>query len=273
MEGLSQHALLVAGLTISLVAVLSWRTRQIKKQHIRRYQEGIAWLQLLRVVLTKTQQHRGLSNGFLNGDQSAQTKIAQLQREISRQAKVIEGHGSWIHQTERWKAIQDHWQRLSANYMNHKASYSLEQHNKLILTILHLIEDCAEEHHLQELNNQDQQSVDHLWKSLLFNAEFIGQARALGTGVTAAQKCNSVERIRLKYLHSKLNEYKQTPSGSACAAQLTPLLSSIEQEVIVSEPKISPSDYFAMATVALDTVMLQFDQGLSELSKSLSPQG
>lgn len=269
MDHFSQSLLIITLLVTGLLLLTLWRNRQTGRKQHQRYRDGIAWLQLLRVLLTKTQQHRGLSNGYLHGDSSAQSKIAQLQREISQQSNQLEVHGSWLIQTERWGSIKDHWQRLSANYMNHQPSYSLEQHNKLILNILHLIEDCAEQHHLQELSLQGDESVEHLWKSLLFNAEFIGQARAVGTGVTAAKRCNSVERIRLKYLHSKLTEFKQTARNVASSSALAPLLLSIEQDVILNEPNISSSDYFSMATQALDSVMEEFDQGLSDLKQTL----
>ena len=270
MDSFSESILLTSALLTTLLLFLFWRTRQARKQQIKRYQQGISLLQLLRVTLTKTQQHRGLSNGFLHGDRSTQGKISQLQREIAQQSVLLETNSRWLVDNERWLAIKDHWQRLSTHYINHQPSYSLAQHNKLILSILHLIEDCAEQHHLQELGLQEQTSIEHLWKSLLFNAEFIGQARAVGTGVTTAKRCRSVERIRLKYLHSKLSDYHHSLSGAACSRALSSLLTTIETEVIINQPKISSSKYFNLATRALETSMKEFDQGLSELSQQVA---
>ncbi|MCM2679066.1 nitrate- and nitrite sensing domain-containing protein [Echinimonas agarilytica] len=249
-----------------LLAVFSiLKIRRSHARHLARYQHGIEWLQSLRAFLTPMQQHRGLTTAFLNGDKDMAIKIGQVQQQIERQIRALKSQGDWISSTSRWEGILDHWQRLSANYINHTPSYSLEQHNRLILNILHLIEDCAEQHHLQELTIDGQLSAEHLWQSLLFNAEFIGQARALGTGVAAAHHCGSVERIRLKYLHSKLSSYNQVCNNNLCRTKLTPLLASIQNEITIQEPSITATKYFGIATDALETVMKEFDAGLLQV--------
>ncbi|MBD1390431.1 nitrate- and nitrite sensing domain-containing protein [Neiella sp. HB171785] len=254
----------------ALLAVVVWFSNyRIRQQTNMRYQQGIDWLQQLRELLTAVQQHRGLTNGYLNGDESAKIRIAELQRQIGQAIAKLNQQGPWIQRSERWKSIQDHWARLSTNYINHQASYALEQHNRLVLNVLHLIEDCAEQHHLQELQLAANQPAEELWKSTLFNAEYIGQARALGTGVAASAHCSSVERIRLKYLHSKLEEYQLSVATSQIKGKLSPLLSSIETNVMVSHPSIQPSAYFALATEALDSVIVGFDQGLEQLNRQI----
>ncbi|GGA79809.1 hypothetical protein GCM10011369_22240 [Neiella marina] len=261
--------LMVVAISALLIVVMWFSNYRIRQQANMRYQQGIDWLQQLRKLLTSVQQHRGLTNGYLNGDDSAKIRIAELQRQISQVIAKLNQQGQWIKRSERWSSIQDHWARLSTNYINHQASYALEQHNRLVMNVLHLIEDCAEQHHLQELQLTSNQPAEELWKSTLFNAEYIGQARALGTGVAASAHCGSVERIRLKYLHSKLEEYQLSVATSQIKGKLSPLLSSMEANVMVSHPSIKPADYFALATEALDTVLVGFDQGLEQLNRQI----
>ena len=270
MDSLSHSILVSIFFVLALLFTLYIRNQSVKRYQHQRYQQGILWLEELRQLLTQTQQHRGLVNGYLHGDIQNQSRIAKLQASINHQASKLVQLGAWIQHNERWNAIADHWSKLSANYMNHQAHYALEQHNKLILNVLHLIEDCAEQHHLQELNTDKNVSVEHLWKSLLFNAEFIGQARAIGTGVTAAKSCSSVERIRLKYLHSQLRDYQSSSTSMPRNDELDRLLKSIEEQVIVTEPSMTSTEYFNLATRALEAVMLEFDRQLSKVAQQVT---
>lgn len=261
-------AIAVFALVIVVIALTS--SRQAKRQTQQRYLDGIAWLQQLRILLTTVQQHRGLTNGYLNGDTSSKPRIAEQQRAIVAQINKLNQQGKWIDKNERWLGIRDHWSRLSSNYINHQPSYALEQHNRLVLNVLYLIEDCAEQHHLQELYLSNSKSAEELWKATLFNAEYIGQARALGTGVAAAHHCSSVARIRLKYIHSQLDNYRLKAGNRQINEKLQPLLNSLEHEIMSASPSIKPLDYFALATEALESVVQGFDQGLAQLHKQLT---
>ncbi|MBW8190456.1 nitrate- and nitrite sensing domain-containing protein [Neiella marina] len=253
-----------------LISLVGWTNLRARRQSQQRYLTGISWLQQLRLLLTAVQQHRGLTNGFLNGDSKAKARIAEQQRIINAQINTLNRLGKWSHQNERWLSIQDHWERLASNYINQQASYALEQHNRLVLNLLYLIEDCAEQHHLQELYLTSNKSADELWKATLFNAEYIGQARALGTGVAAAHHCSSVARIRLKYIHSQLDSYCRQANDSNINEKLRPLLISLESDIMVAHPAINPLDYFSLATNALEAVVEVFDRGLEQLAQQLN---
>lgn len=250
-----------AVLIIVLLISLTIRDRRISKN---RFIEGLIWLQKLRQILSLIQQHRGLSNGYVCGDHNLATRIHPLQSKINLQAMTLSKHGPWISQNPDWEAIQEHWQRLSTGFDKLNSSNNLAQHSKLISSILYLIDDCAEQHQLYEVKDQDQRSIRYLWQDLLVTAENVGQARAIGTGVAATGHCTSVNRIRLSYLHQAIENVSQQNQDINNAA-LKELLDLLSQKIIVDNPSINANDYFDAATLALEEVLVRFDETLAEL--------
>ncbi|RKF21425.1 hypothetical protein DBZ36_01895 [Alginatibacterium sediminis] len=253
-------------LLIVLMVTLAIRERRISKA---RFLEGLIWLQKLRNILSLVQQHRGLSNGYVCGDHSLSLRILPLQTQINLQRMALSNHGTWIANNPDWAAIQEHWQRLSTGFEKLDSNNNLEQHSKLISSILYLIDDCAEQHQLYEVKDQDQRSIRYLWQDLLVTAENVGQARAIGTGVAATGRCTSVNRIRLSYLHQAISNVSQQNHDVRNAA-LNNLLDLLTQKVIVDSPSVSANDYFDVATLALEEVLVRFDETLAELKQLIA---
>ncbi|WP_156491858.1 MULTISPECIES: hypothetical protein [unclassified Oleiphilus] len=61
---------------------------------------------------------------------------------------------------------------------------NIEQHNRLIINLLYLIENQAESY-LPMLSFGRDSGLDVIWKELLETIEAIGQTRAIGMGVVS----------------------------------------------------------------------------------------
>lgn len=257
---------------VVIAGVLITVTRQRAKKIIEARQAlGILWLKQLRVILSKAQKHRGLSSGYLNGDQSSLSELNRLQTGINRDIQDIQALGEWMKKNERWKVITEHWGRLSKRFKDLDPANNMNQHNVMIQNILYLIEDMADEHSLIRLTGTSRRSVEFLWKDLLQTIEYMGQARAIGTGVAARGKCGSVERIKLNYLHKKIERgaslvLGDLPESVIAQREVSALLEYIDTKILGSACAISPADYFAAATKALESLYSQYDLTVNKLS-------
>lgn len=259
---------LVAVLSLMfLFAVLYYRrSLRLQKQRL-----GLKLLASFRVLLTHVQQHRGLCNGYLCGGTGLQAEIEDLQNRVSRNFADISLIDVNLEGGERWQSITQHWARLAGNFRRLDPDNSLSQHNQLIKNILYLIDDVAREYQLLLLRNDEQQPLHLFWRELLSAAEYIGQARAIGTGVAAADYCDNLARIRLQYLCGQIeshcnNLWQEIGSSEGAPEAVTQLIDTIKFRILGQTPDISAADFFSIATQAIDILLDQFDQLLKQQS-------
>jgi hypothetical protein len=253
-------------LAICVVAAVTITVGSYKeRQNVNKQQAGISWLQLLAKLLTLMQQHRGLTTGYIGGDSSLKPRIDDLQRAINNQIKQVEQQGDWAKSNDGWIGINDHWKRLSGYYKDHSKDYNFTQHSSLIKSLLYLIEDCAEQHHLQELQCAKKQPASILWQQLLNAGEYVGQARAIGTGIAATGASSSVERIKLNYLKQQLEAFLLKNPMPELNPFIEQLLESISNHILIAKPDLTADQYFKLATAALDKIIENFTLRLNEL--------
>lgn len=249
-----------------------------KKKFKKKQKIGLMWLILLRDFLSHIQQHRGLTTGYLNGDLSLEHRINELQIKLDSDITEIYSIDSWMFDNENWRSIVDHWGRLKENVKTNTIDNNLVQHGKLIRNILYIIEEMAEDHKLLQLDNIDQYGVDFIWKNLLEATEYMGQARALGTGISASKVCGSVEKIKLNYLMGKIKESEKLiigvfPNTESVHFNIGLLLDTIEKNFFQNDDSqhlISANEYFDLATKALNGVYSEYDSVVADLKASLS---
>lgn len=234
-----------------------------KKMEENLFRTGIVYLKRLRTLLMYIQQHRGLSNGFLSGNISVVEDINKIEVFAAREIADLSAIEGWIQNSSKWDSIIDHWQRINAHYQTVDAEVNLKQHNTLIANLLYLIDDLAYAHHLGKLGLIDATDTD--WRNLLFIAEYIGQARALGMGAVSKGYCTSVLRIQLNHLVVKI-ESNINPAWSENIRQdFRSFIKAIEGQVILDTPTILPADYFKLATGCIEHVLMEFDRQVEKI--------
>lgn len=258
--------------SITVIASIMYVTHSKKqKQQKLAYYHGIDWLSTIKTLLTAIQQHRGLVMGYLNGDKSLLARITPLQKEINQQITAIYLKGGWIKNNQIWLGIVDHWQRLAINYPQHDSKYCFNQHCNLITNMLYLIEDCAENHHLQELLCENDQYAEFLWTQLLLTVEYIGQVRAIGTSIAAAKGSTSVDRIKLNYLQSCLNDFVLNDTIDIDPEPIQGLLNALTNNILIDKPNLSAQEFFNLATEVSALILKTFDLYLNGLKKHYKP--
>lgn len=246
------------GFLVFLMVSLSHK----KRQATLLFTQGIEYIKLLRSLLTFVQQHRGLTTGFINGNLGAKPDIEKITIKIKRIMSELDETGDWIHSNVKWSSLVDHWTRLGITYLQGDADKNFKQHNILIANLLYLIDDVADVHHLSKITGD---AMDTDWRYLLSIAEYIGQARALGTGVAAKGECSSVLRIQLNHLRNKIASSVDSSWPDKSRVEIQQLLRCIETQLIIDHPSIQAGDYFKLATRCIEHVLDQFDRQIDRL--------
>lgn len=236
--------------------------RYRRRQSLVLFAQGIDYVKILRSLLTYMQQHRGLTTGYINGNLAAKLEIETLESTIKRTMSAVDGAGEWMHSNVKWSSLVDHWSRLSVLYLQGDADKNFKQHNILIANLLYLIDDVADVHHLTKVTGD---AMDTDWRYLLSIAEYIGQARALGTGVAAKGECSSVLRIQLNHLRNKIASSIDSTWPDQSRTEIQHLLHCIETQLVVDRPSIQAGDYFKLATRCIEHVLNQFDRQIDRL--------
>lgn len=247
---------------IAFLMLLGFSIKRKKQEEDRLFGCGIEYIKSLRSFLALLQQHRGLTTGYLNGNHSVAVEIASLNHRIDWVLDDIYANRLWVRDNVKWSSMVDHWERLALAYLQTDAENNFKQHNILIANLLYLIEDVADAHHLARMGGG---SLDTDWRYLLSIAEYIGQARALGTGVAAKGECSSVMRIQLNHLRNKIAGSIEVAWPEKSRAEIKNLLECIESQLIIEKPCISATDYFVLATRCIDHVLEQFDRQIDNL--------
>ncbi len=265
--GAVSHAIqLLPLIVLGLIAFGFYLRRQII---CRQQLQGLRWLQALRILLAHIQKHRGLSAGVLSGDRSLLPQLEETQQLISRDLLHIADVGDWVKDNVHWLAVTAHWARLAGRLHSMGLLNTIDQHNRLIKNILVFIDDIATEHYL----TKDVRSAPKNWRELLAAAESVGQARALGTALTAGGRYfefalkTRAELIQVMLNLQEMLEKTELPLPQQQA--VNELLMYIKTQVLVSEQP-SAADFFAQATACLDNILQAFDGELSRMQLRLS---
>ena len=266
-------------LLLVFIYLVMRKSRRIKQKQAL----GLNFILQLKNLITSMQKHRGWSAAYARGDKSVHNDLTQLKHELARLSQQIESKFP-AQKFERWMSHQDHWGRLARTSDTLDLESCVKQHTQLIGNLLYLLEDIAEHYHLTAEHLLDFPNISLLWRELLQVSEYIGQSRALGTGVATEKSCSSVEKIKLGFLQQKINEVSKITfiqlldskgknvSGdieykvNTAAKQTQDFCQIIKQELIDAESvTLDAKQYFALATKSIEVVNEIFDSEVKQI--------
>ena len=140
-------------LIIVAIFVIAWISFVSRKKRVKAIQKsGVESIKQLKKLVGWLQAHRRLSAAKCNGDNSVDSNLNSLKRNIEKQIKAMP---SSVTEHERWQLFIDHWQRVAKKNAFDSAENSFQQHTQIIGNIAYLLEDTAEQHllntnHLQQ---------------------------------------------------------------------------------------------------------------------------
>lgn len=250
---------------VPLLSIVTMVVAMVNAKHREEklFRVGVLYLKGLRTLLMYVQQHRGLTNSYLNGNSQTEAEIARLEAIIKEEIFNIEEIDVWLLTNPKWESIADHWSRLTVSYKTTEAENNLKQHNNLIANLLYLIDDLAYAHQLGKLGSAD--ATDGDWRHLLSLAEYIGQARALGMGAVSRGQCSNLLRTQLNHLRVKIEANINRNWTEITQHDFHQLLTAIEKQVVLEKTSISPAEYFALATECIKHVLMEFDSQVAKM--------
>lgn len=265
--------MMLSAVVLVAVLIMFYKYHRIKDKRALQ-KEGLRHIKNMRLALYLLQKHRGLTTSYLTGQLGQSNAISAVQQEVNQIVEDILGKNKKIMSNELWLSVNEHWQRLSQNYVHLSVDNSILQHNSMIQNLLHLIDDIAFSHELTQLKLMDINNIRLVWKEWLLAIECIGQARAMGAAILTEGKSDSVSRIRLAYLQERITEiteraWRELPVTDEQKRQVNRLLACIKIEIINASQSnnitLTSADYFNFCTAVMDDYYQKFDDVIEQL--------
>ncbi len=258
---------------LSVAVVLGyrgWQKMRLRALRANDVRKALAHCGSLIVLIKKMQQHRGLSAGWLAGEKSFGSDMMQRRREIERVfielEKLAEDESSQprpVLQHNELRLLRFHWQELIEQLSGLDASKCIARHSQLIARVLDWLSALGDARVTLKLSDAEGvETAKNYADRLPRLAEYIGQARAVGSSVAAAEKLSSVDSVRLHYLVMRiesLSNFSRSEMGGGewkTAREAVRNLLSTVQTALIGKGGVSipAGQYFALATQALDAV-------------------
>lgn len=173
-------------------------------------EKGLQYSTTIITLIRDIQQHRGLSSSYLGGNAEIKDKISEKQGDIKVSLSTIDDitnkYGEEFNTTSTWNSIKDQWVELESEIFDLSLSIAIEKHNKLILRLLDFNADIADASNLILESKLEKFYLSNLIiDKLPMITEYMGQTRALGSGVAGKKSLTNGERIKLLYLTQSIS--------------------------------------------------------------------
>lgn len=260
-----------------LLIFLRFKARR-RKVRARRYQ-GLVLLKNIHKLVELIQQHRGVSNAIVRGNDRLRSKHVSIQNNID--ALLASHDTSGLKHFSQWESFTEHWSRLKVNTINTLLDTQtlMRQHGAMIDGQFSLFDDVANHYDLHMLMLDSSIRMKDICIDTLHTAETIAQARGVGAGMCALGKSINSDKINLNFLtvliassttnlFDELSTIKNpdidTHLGSASVDiknSADKLVGVIENKIIKQENiHINSQDYFDIATLPIDELSTLFKQ-------------
>jgi len=271
---------------VSLICIISFsRSRTKAREQSDKVQLGLSLLTYIQKVMALSQQHRGMSNAVLQGNDKLKRRLISLQTDLDQ----LMAAGSALNLTEfsQWESFSEHWPRLKKRAVNCELDPKnlIRQHNMMIDGQLSLLDDIISYYGLRVLKLDNTTHASELCLDILRVIETIAQARGLGSGICAKGECVGVDQISLNFLAASIsastseliNELNSIDNATlsdqfnASSALIKSggdhLTYTMNKHVLVDgETTISASDYFNLASKPIDDLLDIFNAVVSYAS-------
>ncbi|WP_458412090.1 methyl-accepting chemotaxis protein [Schinkia sp. CFF1] len=259
--------------------------------------EGAKYNNEIKTFLQYTQQHRGLSAGFLNGNDAFKEQMLEKEKQLADQVKKIDEIdkvvGSKFNTTKHWDELKNKWSNIAATIfstMNTKESFN--EHTETTLKTIELIKDTSDSSKLTTVPQLKESYLrDSIINQLPLLTETMGQARAKGT-VAAAKKVLTVdEKMQLISYTSSIRDIsknierdyniiqaedpmlgKSLEQTYAASQQATTHFLDVFENEIIKTVGIESSQFYTLATKSIDANFALYDLETKVLDKLLIDQ-
>ncbi|MEC2345425.1 nitrate- and nitrite sensing domain-containing protein [Paenibacillus barengoltzii] len=187
---------------IAILLAIWISTQQNDLKTMKNERIGLEQVEDLMPFILRVQEHRGLVNGYLNGNKDAKAQIEAKQQEISQLIEEMDHHfleHGLPQSYEKWNSLKKEWEVLLNSYEGLKATESFDRHSDLVSLAKELIVLSADESSLSldnEINSYYlmKMTVEELPQLIESAAVFRGQ----GNGVLVTGKLSNDMAVQLQ---------------------------------------------------------------------------
>lgn len=239
---------------------------------------GLVYIEEIRSIVQFTQQHRGLSSGYLSGDKSVEGTLHERQKEINEFYNNIEQLISKDRDSYRvrddFQQIRNQWETITTNLVSYTGPEAIALHNQLITELFDFASTIAGESSLfLDFDLVNYHMVVLVVERLPMITELMGQSRAVGTGIATRGTINHEENFQLSQLKLSLEnqvhnversieainrEDRQlyellSEQSSIAISNVNMLIDMLETEFLSKQTiTINPNQYFDFTTSAIN---------------------
>ena len=256
---------------------------------------GVEYAKGIRKVMQNMPQHRGLSASYLNGNQSARskliTKAGEVDSDLAELKAIDDRLGSELGTTAELTRIIDQWNQLKPEATSLSAGESVSRHTALLGKIIDLNIEVGNSSNLildPELDTF--YLMDLIINRILQMSEKMGVVRAVGSGVIAKGTITPAQKdkiLKITVLNNGFEEGIALALDSAFKANpaLKSRLGSREADVKKSLKifnakverilngdfqNLDSTRYFGEATEAINSLFSLYDESAQSLTDLLN---
>lgn len=254
---------------------------------------GLQMLKPMNRMVQLMQQHRGLSSGVLNGNESMKEKRAAKEKEVADAVVATDAAlPAALRESAQWKDIRGDWQAIQSQGLSWAPPDNLKRHTAMIGKVLGLMVEVADATELTLDPEMDTYYfMDTIVTKMPAMLEPLGITRARGTGILTKKELTPQQRMDLSMLVAgmaitmraqnenleKVMRYaptlKEGLSGPSkeFSDGADKIFGLVRNDIIGEKFETAPQDYFAMTTQVIDlgykmmfdTLIPQFEQQLN----------
>ncbi|UZD64976.1 MULTISPECIES: methyl-accepting chemotaxis protein [Marinobacter] len=272
-----------------IISTLLLKESADSRQFTTAQRAGLQDLILVRDVLEKVQEHRGMSAAYLNGASQFATPLQALQTGISQSLSRLEMLR--FPQEQLVSGLENDWHSLTKGLEEMTPAESFRRHVDLVEGLFSLIDRIGEQSNLILDPSPDTYYLITLVTSSYPGVvEMMGQARGVGVGVAARGKHTDNSQTRLIALSSQIQrdgrdiQHNLQRAESFRDAESNELgvfsreadlaiksyIGLLEERLIQPGSRMaSPDEIVTLATEAITTVYDQFDELVPLVDRAL----
>jgi methyl-accepting chemotaxis protein len=256
-------------------------------------QQGLNYIGKVLQLYKNMPQHRGMTNGYLNGKTEFKPKILAKREEISADIAAIDALdaelGEAFRTTALWNEIKQEWATLSSQAFLLAPQDVFQQHTTLILKVADLFEQISHYSGLALDPELDAaRIVNTLVTKLPVVTERLGRARGLGSGIAASGMITTNGTVKLESLLTEikinssavvknLNAVMQdnelvasalTETLAERASAMDTFINAVNTDILNRQIiRIDSSEFFSLGTQAIKTNFQLYEQLLPLLNE------
>lgn len=192
------------------VSVLLMGELGSKIEATEKEQRGLEYIKALRQIYQHFPQHRGMTNGYLNGAVAFKEKIlakrAAIKSDIAAIDAIDERFGDEFATHGHWASIKSDWADLEGRAFEGPAAEVFASHTELIAKVYGLFSQVSNRSGLVlDPNINTSFIMDSIVYRVPLVTENMGQSRGLGSGIAARGSVTLKQRVKLGMLLANID--------------------------------------------------------------------